>query len=452
MVKGVASLAALSVSLGAWGAGNISFEGNRLPVIEVKPEASTGLNVIYVVDDMEGCRILYQGVNCDKVNVLEYSNLGGGFAQEVKDITRTPTSITLNSPSGDRGYIIEDNAGSNFYFWVTDYSKHRFSIENISVSNSNDCDFSILDFEGNGTPITYYTINGQPKTLNREIIVEYTTQEFDKDANAYQNVDIKKEFESLGSKISLTPPAYCSTYYTVSGDRFQKQWGEGVTWETSVAQPVAVDCRTEAIQTENSGDEPSNVIKGSDSGLGGSAPAEINFYAYTTEGVIDNEWQMSRDINFDNPEYRFKEKDLTYTFTEEGTFYLRYIGSNFEGNCETYGDIYTVSIGASDLICPNAFSPNDDGVNDVWKVSYRSLIEFHCEIFNRNGQKIIGFDDPDQGWDGTWHGKKVKPGVYYYVITATGADGRKYKKSGDINIIKFTNNYNGTNGGNDYLE
>ena len=43
-----------------------------------------------------------------------------------------------------------------------------------------------------------------------------------------------------------------------------------------------------------------------------------------------------------------------------------------------------------------------------------------------------------KGWDGKYKGKYVKPGVYYYVIEAKGADGKEYKKKGDINILRST--------------
>ena len=147
---------------------------------------------------------------------------------------------------------------------------------------------------------------------------------------------------------------------------------------------------------------------------------------------------MSEDPEFENIDYRFTDRDLDYTFMNEGTFYVRFIGSNSDGSCEQYGDTYTVSIGSSELKCPNAFSPGaSEGVNDEWKVSYRSIIDFECWIFDRYGNEICHFTDPDQGWDGKRGGKLVKPGVYFYVVQATGADGKKYKKSGDINILRY---------------
>ncbi|MDE7392879.1 MAG: gliding motility-associated C-terminal domain-containing protein, partial [Muribaculaceae bacterium] len=100
---------------------------------------------------------------------------------------------------------------------------------------------------------------------------------------------------------------------------------------------------------------------------------------------------------------------------------------------------FEVNIGASKLLCPNAFSPGDqNGVNDIWKVSYSSLTSFECDIFNRWGVHIIKLTDPSQGWDGRYRGKLVESGVYYYVIRARGTDGVDYKLSGDINVINYS--------------
>lgn len=96
---------------------------------------------------------------------------------------------------------------------------------------------------------------------------------------------------------------------------------------------------------------------------------------------------------------------------------------------------------------PNFFSPGStEGVNDVWKVSYKSIVKFHCWIFNSWGTQVCELKDPGQGWDGKYKGKLVDPGVYYYVIQAEGSDGHKYKKSGDINILRYKKN-NGTGTG-----
>lgn len=420
--------------------------GSSMRVIEVNAEASTGLNKIFVVYNTQGCTLKFITADSSTAKVYRFSNLGAAYAEELTGAEREADGLTINLTADDMGYMVEDS-GTTYYCWVVNYANHVMTLNSVTApEDEQDCSYSVLAIDGNAAAITYYTINGQGRTLSRDINVTYTNQEFDKEDNRYVEVPVEKTYESIGHTLSISPPAYCQTYFTVSGDRFLKTWGMEVTKETPMVNPVAVACETEAVQEETAGEEGSNVMGGDSSGaLGGSAPANITFYAYTTEGVVHYEWQMSKDQEFENPDYRFYQQDLDYTFHEEGTFYLRFIGSNAEGTCEVTGDTYTVTIGASALECPNAFSPNGDGVNDIWKVSYRSLTEFHCEIFNRNGQRIYGFDDPAGGWDGTWHGKTVKPGVYYYVITATGADGERYKKSGDINIIKSIDYSSGSN-------
>lgn len=442
-MKNFLILGSVLFPMAAFADSKATVSGSSFSVIEIKPEASTGLNNIFVVNDAKGCIFTYKASDGYKVTVYRYSNLGGGYAEEITDIDRQSTKISFPLGTDDMGYIIEDGS-SRYYCWVVNYSNHVMTLSDVSPSEDSECDYSVLRINGSAPPINYYTINGQPRVLSREIHIDYQTQQYDEESHFYTNVEERKVLESLGNVVSLSPPAYGSTYFTVSGDRFLREWNMEIVKDTPLVQPQAVDCRTEALQDEYEGSEGSNIMKGESNGLGGSAPADISFYAYVTDAVRHYEWQMSRDQNFENPDYRFYQQDLDYTFVEEGTFYLRFIGSNADGTCECFGDTYTVTIGASALECPNAFSPNDDGINDIWKISYRSLIEFHCEIFNRNGQKIYGYDDPSGGWDGTWHGKKVRPGVYYYVITATGADGKQYKKSGDINIINSVIYDNGT--------
>lgn len=457
-------------SMSAYSAG-LTFRDSSLRVLEETPERNTGLDKIYVCYNTSGVKMVYEMPNVHTVKIYKFGNRGGAFAEEVAGLERGDGEVVLNNVEGDCGYIIE-NGDSREYYWVVNYLPYRFSVSSISTSAEQDCDATLLDVEGSGAPIHYYTINGQQKVLDRQIRIAYDTQVWNESGKQFETEEIVKLYESLSAQMRVTPPAYCSTSFHISGDKFLEQWNWLAEAESIVAEPCAVSAKTEAIQEDNSvgytddgggdegsegaeGAEPgeggegndgegssntpapgSNQIKGDDSGLGGSAPAEIEFLAYTTQGVIHHEWQMSTDPEFNEIQYRFNEQNLNYTFNDEGTFYLRYIGSNFDGSCEVVGDTYTVSIGSSELLCPNAFSPDGDGVNDEWKVSYRSIIEFECWIFDRYGAQLAHFKDINSGWDGKRGGKMAGPGVYYYVIRALGADGKKYKLSGDINILR----------------
>ena len=414
----------------------VSIIGSPYKVIEEKPEATnTGLHNIFIVRDIKDTKIVYKSSkSTNNIEIFKFGSAGAAPALTPEtDVTIDNGTLTLNNPSGDCGYYVTENANPAYYFWVVNYADHVFSISKISASPDQQCEATVLDIEASASPIYYYTINGARQELNRDIRVEYTTQEYSTDAAQFLNVDKEISQKSLSSILYVTPPAYCSTYFTISGDRYLRTWSEEVSMESSVIQPVAVACKTGYVGEEENeeSEEDSNVIRG-DGTL--SAPAEFNFFAATTEGAVFYEWQVARDPEFQDLITTSTFKDFDYTFNEEGMYYVQFVAASENDFCMT-SEQYNFQVGASDLVCPNAFSPNGDGVNDVWKVSYRSLIDFHCEIFNRNGQLLYSFSDPSDGWDGTYHGRKVKSGVYYYVIVATGADGRKYKNSGDINII-----------------
>ena len=108
-----------------------------------------------------------------------------------------------------------------------------------------------------------------------------------------------------------------------------------------------------------------------------------------------------------------------------------------------------VTISESKLEMPNAFSPNGDGINDIYKAKdgYQSLTEFHAYIFNRWGQKLYEWTTPADGWDGKYKGKDVAQGVYYVLVKAKGADGKTYNIKRDVNLLRGYTEGTNTGGG-----
>lgn len=415
---------------------DISFEGNREAVLKFTPDKSTGLNNVYVAyDSSQISNMIISGFS-GNVNVEKYSNLGGGYAEKV-DFTYNGADVVVNNPAGDMGYIITD-AESTHYLWIVNYLPQMLQLNAVMASEIQDCGSTLLDIVGSGGPIYYYTIDGRRTELSREINVKYTNLEWNEQNENYLQARQEKILDHLTSTLSLTPPLFCNSIVTITGDRFLEEWGRAISVESRLLYATGLDVHTSAVQTNQPDEDEnnSNIIRSEGEGMGGSAPVDIEFRAYTTDAVIHNEWQIASDQSFEYIDYRFNEQNLDYTFNEEGTYYIRYVGSNSDGSCDVYGETYTVNVGASELRIPNAFTPNGDGINDIWKVAYRSISEFRCTIFDRYGNELYKFTDPAEGWDGTYKGKIVKPGVYFYVIEAVGADGKKYKKGGDINIIK----------------
>lgn len=428
---------------------DISFIGSSHKILDYQGEKSTGLDKIYVIYDTSQLESILLNDVTASVKAERYSNLGGGYAEELP-LRIEGTRAYIDRPEGDMGYIINDG-DHPYYFWVVDYAQHYLTLDSAKADESQECENTRIIISGSGAAIHYYSIDGRQCTLSRGITLDYNNLEWSESSEYYNQISVQKEINYISNPVIITPPIYCNTYIHIAGDQFLKQWGQERGIESSLITPNGISCETIAEQTntpEQDDDGPGlNIISSDTNGMGGSAPADISFKAYTTDAVIHNEWQIASDPDFEYIDYRFNEQNIDYTFDKEGQYYVRYIGSNADGSCETIGETYTISIGASELRIPNAFSPNGDGVNDEWKVGYRSLLTFKCSIFDRYGNEIITFNDPSQGWDGKYKGKTVKPGVYFYVIEATGADGKKYKKGGDINIIKSKKN-SGSNGSN----
>ncbi len=90
----------------------------------------------------------------------------------------------------------------------------------------------------------------------------------------------------------------------------------------------------------------------------------------------------------------------------------------------------------SALTAYNAFSPNGDGVNDLFTVAYKEIKTYRLQIFNRWGNLIFETDNPAQGWDGRYNGGEVPEGTYYYLIEATGLDEKGYLLKGFIMLVR----------------
>lgn len=181
-----------------------------------------------------------------------------------------------------------------------------------------------------------------------------------------------------------------------------------------------------------------------------SAPLAVTFNANaenTAGWTAHYEWRFYKEGKRNTPYLVRYDEDTQYTFTQSGTHSVELWATFVQGSdTVAYTDSYwsseaspiTVSISESKLEMPNAFSPNGDGINDIYKAKsgYQSLVEFHAYIFNRWGQKLYEWSDPAGGWDGKYKGKDVAQGVYYVLVKAKGADGRTFNIKRDVNLLR----------------
>jgi gliding motility-associated-like protein len=89
----------------------------------------------------------------------------------------------------------------------------------------------------------------------------------------------------------------------------------------------------------------------------------------------------------------------------------------------------------NEIKVPNAFSPNGDGVNDVWNIpSLASYPHAGVQVFNRWGQIVLEGKPYIKPWDGTMRGHPLPVGVYYYIITINENGYRQL--TGSVTILR----------------
>ena len=90
-----------------------------------------------------------------------------------------------------------------------------------------------------------------------------------------------------------------------------------------------------------------------------------------------------------------------------------------------------------DILVPNAFTPNKDGINEVFKPFIPAPVtNYHMQVWNRWGQLMFKTEDYTKAWDGTFKNEPQSSGVYVYLITLKSIDGINIKKYGTVILIK----------------
>ena len=260
--------------------------------------------------------------------------------------------------------------------------------------------------------------------------VIYNTLEYNSDKKEYTSKQETAVIEGnlFGKSI---PAPWCDTEICVKGDYFARHFGKEVTLCIDEYQAAAVDAHIDTLLIEQEAPNMNTTKSGY------CAPATVQFSAIanTPTAALFN-WKIYRQGEEDNPVVRFTGEEVDYTFNQSGTFIIKLEVSDQSTTCSTEDEVQ-IDISESYLMIPNAFSPGTTpGINDEFRVAYKSLVKFKAWIFNRWGLQMYYWTDPAQGWDGKKGGKYVQPGVYFYVIEAEGSDGIKYKEKGDINILR----------------
>jgi gliding motility-associated-like protein len=103
----------------------------------------------------------------------------------------------------------------------------------------------------------------------------------------------------------------------------------------------------------------------------------------------------------------------------------------------TASDDVTVNVVPYCVKPMEAFTPNGDGINDLWLVTTGSCLkQAKVDVFNRYGTKVYHSEDYKNNWNGTYEGKPLPDGTYYFIITYTLINGKSVYLRGNVTILR----------------
>jgi len=139
------------------------------------------------------------------------------------------------------------------------------------------------------------------------------------------------------------------------------------------------------------------IIEGTSAQLSGNATGQNITYSWLPDIFINNAQSLNPIVN--------PPRDTNYV--------LKVVSG--EG-CGFATDTMHVFV-YKDVYVPNAFSPNNDGLNDTWNIPALSAYpEFDLTVFNRYGQIVFQNKNANRPWNGKFTGEPLPVGVYVYVI------------------------------------
>lgn len=165
-----------------------------------------------------------------------------------------------------------------------------------------------------------------------------------------------------------------------------------------------------------------------------ATPAEQS--AFTPYFSIYNQSQGQTQHTFFWSDSLFSENETEeISFTYSGYHTVGIIAINDFGCIDTaYTSVYIIP--ETTLYVPNAFTPNTDGKNDVFKPIVRDVLRYEFLIFDRWGQLVFKTENTEAGWNGKRNGKPCPIDVYIYQINYAGLDGIDKVVRGHFTLIK----------------
>jgi len=129
------------------------------------------------------------------------------------------------------------------------------------------------------------------------------------------------------------------------------------------------------------------------------------------------------------------QADSSFHGLDAGQYALQVKDQN---NCAVTGQAEIIRyIRECAVFMPNAFSPNGDGINDIFRAKVHDDVrDYRLAVYNRWGELMFESRDAEAGWDGTFKGQPANTEVYAWVLTYTDSHQQARKQTGSVTLIR----------------
>ena len=173
---------------------------------------------------------------------------------------------------------------------------------------------------------------------------------------------------------------------------------------------------------------PVKIFAGNDTSISINQPLQLNAIDVNNSGFINYTWSPSFGLNaifIKNP-VAVLNRDITYSVTAQTA-----------AGCVAKDDISIKVFLGPEIYVPNAFTPNNDGLNDILKpilIGIKQLKYF--AVYNRYGQQVYLTSVQGKGWNGMVNGEMQNTGAFVWIVEAEDYKGNILKRKGTAILIK----------------
>ncbi len=175
---------------------------------------------------------------------------------------------------------------------------------------------------------------------------------------------------------------------------------------------------------------PLKVLAGPDTIVSIGQPVQL--YSFGPEDPGGSSYQWTPAIGLSNP--LIQTPIATLNSPGEIDYVVKVTTSV---GCTGTDTVVVKALAVSDILVPNAFSPNNDGHNDVLRPIIPGIRTFkYFTIFDRWGRQVFTSSNASVGWDGTVNGRVLETGVYVWMAMGVDIGGKVVQRKGTVILVK----------------